>query len=238
MTERGRGDVSRAADGMAVGPSAVRWAGDALQIDVNEWTVPLPSRMRGTVTLHPHAIAGAAYPLSGDGRHYWRPIAPHARMEVRFSEPDLRWSGSAYMDSNWGHEPLERGFTEWDWSRAHAGDATTVYYDMIRRSGAPANLALRFDRHGEAEAIEPPPRMPLPPTFWRVKRATRGAPGEAPALLRTLEDAPFYARSALSGRINGADADIVHESLSLDRFASPLVRAMLVFRMPRIVGRR
>ena len=50
---------------------------------------------------------------------------------------------------------------------------------------------------------------------------------------RTLEDTPFYARSVVSARFADASHDWVHESLSLDRFANPLVRLMLPFRMPR-----
>ena len=50
---------------------------------------------------------------------------------------------------------------------------------------------------------------------------------------RTLEDAPFYARSQLSARLFGETVDVMHESLSLDRFRRPIVQAMLPFRMPR-----
>jgi carotenoid 1,2-hydratase len=50
---------------------------------------------------------------------------------------------------------------------------------------------------------------------------------------RTLEDAPFYARSQLSAKLFGETADVMHESLSLDRFRMPIVQAMLPFRMPR-----
>ena len=51
--------------------------------------------------------------------------------------------------------------------------------------------------------------------------------------VRTLEDAPFYARSQLAGRVFGDDVQVMHESLSLDRFQMPIVQAMLPFRMPR-----
>ena len=36
MTERGRGDVARTPDLLAVGPSAMRWTGETLVIDVDE----------------------------------------------------------------------------------------------------------------------------------------------------------------------------------------------------------
>jgi len=52
---------------------------------------------------------------------------------------------------------------------------------------------------------------------------------------RTLTDAPFYARSLLDAQWLGERVDVMHESLSLDRLRSPVVRAMLPFRMPRIL---
>jgi carotenoid 1,2-hydratase len=73
----------------------------------------------------------------------------------------------------------------------------------------------------------------LPGTLWRVARRTRADAGFSPRVLQTLEDAPFYARSKIATRINGAEMEAIHESLSLDRFAQPWVRALLPFRMPR-----
>ena len=236
MTERGKADLSRTQSSLTIGPSSVDWDGAAVRLDINEWTAPIPSRVRGTVTLQPLAISETSYALDANGRHFWRPIAPRARIDVRFDNSGLAWSGDAYFDSNWGDEPLQRAFSSWHWSRAHTRDGVHVHYDVKARDGAEQALALRFDKSGVASAIEPPPRSPLPKTFWRVSRTARG--GIAPRLVRTLEDAPFYARSQLIGEIDGARADIMHESLSLDRFRAPIVRAMLPFRMPRIVGRR
>jgi carotenoid 1,2-hydratase len=52
-------------------------------------------------------------------------------------------------------------------------------------------------------------------------------------IVKTLESAPFYARSLISTRMQGQRAFAVHESLSLGRFRSAWVQAMLPFRMPR-----
>ena len=52
-------------------------------------------------------------------------------------------------------------------------------------------------------------------------------------VLKTLEDAPFYARSVISAKLLGEPVTLMHESLSLDRFKMPIVQAMLPFRMPR-----
>lgn len=234
MTERGRQDVVRDASRLQIGPSCVSWRDDALRIDIDEWTAPIPGRVRGSVTLHPQAINTQAFALDAGENHSWRPIAPRARIEVAVDDGALSWRGDAYLDSNWGSEPLERAFTSWDWSRAHAGDGTVVHYDVTPRTGAEKGLSLRFDEYARPSLIEPPPRAALPGTFWKVPRHARGDA----RLVRTLEDSPFYTRSALAGVIDGAPADIMHESLSLNRFRSPVVRAMLPFRMPRIVGRR
>ena len=56
---------------------------------------------------------------------------------------------------------------------------------------------------------------------------------DAASVVRTLEDAPFYARSVISARLLGEPVTLMHESLSLDRFKMPIVQAMLPFRMPR-----
>ena len=66
-----------------------------------------------------------------------------------------------------------------------------------------------------------------------MARGTRADPGHVATVTRTWEDSPFYVRSALRTRLFGEDCAAVHESLSLDRFRLPLVRAMLPFRMPR-----
>jgi carotenoid 1,2-hydratase len=49
----------------------------------------------------------------------------------------------------------------------------------------------------------------------------------------TLVDAPFYARSIIDTTLYGEPVEAVHESLLLNRFRSPVVQAMLPFRMPR-----
>jgi carotenoid 1,2-hydratase len=51
--------------------------------------------------------------------------------------------------------------------------------------------------------------------------------------LQTLEDTPFYARSLLQSSWCGERVTAVHESLSIPRLDSALVRLMLPCRMPR-----
>ena len=149
--------------------------------------------------------------------------------------PGINWSGSAYWDSNAGSESLEAGFRDWQWSRAHAGREVAVLYEGVRRDRSRFAAALRFDASGRPHEEELPRPASLPPTLWLMPRRTRSDNGIARAV-RRWEDAPFYSRSTLAARLFGADVAAVHESLSLDRFASPVVQRMLPYRMPRRPG--
>ena len=231
MTERRRRSLSRDVSSLVIGPSSLTWDGDTLTLSFDEITAPIPARLRGTVRLHAGALVGREFALDEAARHRWRPIAPRARVEVSLTSPALEWRGNGYFDANAGDEPLERAFASWDWSRAHLAADTLLFYDAKRRDGGSADLALRL-RGDRLDHIEPPPGVRLAPTFWRVPRTARG---ERLEVRQTLEDTPFYTRTILNGRYGGEPAEIVHESLSLDRFRSPVVRAMLPFRMPRVL---
>ncbi len=233
MTERRRHALHQEAQGLSIGPSSLQWDRGALRIDFQEVAAPIPAPLRGTIRLHPTAMVGDTFAIDGAGRHLWRPIAPRAEVEVKLSHPSCAWRGQGYFDTNSGDEPLENGFIGWDWSRAHLPRDTLLFYDVERRDGDRAALALRVGTGGEVERIEAPPAHAQRLSFWRMTRRVRGDAGAPPILRRTLEDAPFYTRSAFNGAYGGEPAQIVHESLSLDRLRSPLVRAMLPFRMPR-----
>ena len=99
---------------------------------------------------------------SADGRHRWGPIAPQARIEVDLQQPGQRWTGTAYLDSNEGDEPVERAFTEWDWSRARLQDGSTaVLYDVEpEKADRGRLLALRFERNGQVTPFDPPAQHP------------------------------------------------------------------------------
>ncbi len=235
MTERGRAQVRRDAATLQLGPSALHWDGAALVIDVDELTMPWPSRLRGRIRVQPAAVLAQDYPLDAAGRHRWRPIAPCARVEVALSHPALHWSGSGYLDSNSGDAPLEHAFARWDWARAALpGERAAVLYDVTRTDGSAMTLALQFDAAGRVQAFEPPPPADLPASGWRIARGTRS--DGAARVADTLEDGPFYARSLVEARWQGAPVVAVHESLSLQRFGRRWVQALLPFRMPRALG--
>jgi carotenoid 1,2-hydratase len=232
MTERGRARLLVGPAQMAIGPSVLEWRNGALRIDIDEVTAPVPARLRGTVRVLPAALTDHVYRLDGAGRHRWRPLAPTAQVEVSLQQPALRWHGTGYLDGNDGDASLEDDFRCWTWSRTSRADGpTTVLYDVARRDGAATSLALRFDAGGRAEAIAAPPTAILPPSGWRIARTTR-SDGRA-EVIRTLEDAPFYARSLLQTTLGGEPVAAMHESLDLDRFRRRWVQALLPFRMPR-----
>lgn len=233
MTERGRGSLQRDNTRLQIGPSSLEWDGNCLVIHIDEVTVPIPKRIRGTVRVYPSAMLETPYPLDAAGRHRWEPLAPCARVEVDLKRPSLRWSGHGYLDSNHGDEPLEKAFQRWDWSRTALKNGAAVLYDVTGRDGPGAVLGLRFDPAGNVEHFEAPPRVTLPSTLWRVKRETRVDPQTSARVVQTLEDTPFYARSVIETNLLGERATAMHESLCLDRFNSRWVQMLLPFRIPR-----
>jgi carotenoid 1,2-hydratase len=230
MTERGRGSLRRSADTLAIGPSHLRWTGSALEIEVVETTFPIPSAIRGRIRVHPRALVAEGFDLDPNGRHRWCPIATRADIEVELFRPSLAWRGEAYLDSNFGDEPLEATFHHWQWSRAHLSSGERVFYEGGRRDGTGFALGLAFDRHGTPTAIPFPPAAQLRNTLWRMPRTTRA---DGATIRRTWEDTPFYSRTALDVSLEGETVPAVHESLSLDRLRNPIVRSMLPWRMPR-----
>ena len=233
MTERGRADLARDADHIRIGPSGLTWDGTTLTIRLDEVAAPIPARVRGTIRLRPEGFTPGPHTLDAQGRHRWWPMAPSSPVEVTLTEPDLSWRGTAYFDTNHGETSLEAAFADWTWCRADLGAGAAILYDVHRRDGSGQNLTLCFAPDGTPREIAPPPAAALPPTrLWRVARSTRSDDGRA-RVLRTFEDTPFYARSHIATVLRGEAVRPVHESLSLTRFANPLVRLMLPFRMPR-----
>lgn len=233
MTERGASAVARDQNSFAIGPSSLEWSGQALRIQIDEITNPIPSRLRGLVTVHPPALTDDIFTLDASGRHRWRPIAPCSRVEVDLENPATRWSGNGYFDINEGDVPLEHDFAGWEWSRAGTRQGTVIFYDTNPRAGAAVGLALRIDKNGTVECVDSLPSQTLSRTGWRIARSARSDTSHPVAVVKTLEDTPFYARSHLAAVLFGETVDVMHESLSLDRFRQPIVQAMLAFRMPR-----
>lgn len=232
MTERGQDYCNRSVDHFQIGPSALYWDGQALHIDINELTVPIPRRVRGRITVHPHTLFDFSTPLDPAGLHRWGPLAPSASVEVALQHPEQSWRGHAYLDSNEGDEPIDRPFTEWDWSRSLMRDGSVaVMYDLQYKQGPDHLLALKFKPDGRIDNFEAPPRVAMSRTAWRIPRRMRS--DHTVRVARQLEDTPFYQRAILQSELLGEQVTSFHETLNVPRLVSPVVRAMLPWRMPR-----
>ena len=232
MTERGQRHCARSATQFSIGPSQLSWEGDCLSIDINEICVPLPHRVQGRIRLWPQQLFAYSTPLDAQGLHRWGPLAPSSRIEVDLKSPGLKWQGHAYLDSNEGDEPVEQGFHTWDWSRARMRDGSTVvFYDMQAPGTEDRVLSLRFTPKGTVEPIATPPVQRLPKTAWRIDRRMRST--QAVRVHEQLEDTPFYQRAVLQSTLLGQRVTSFHETLNVPRLVSPVVQAMLPWRMPR-----
>ncbi|MEM6582045.1 MAG: carotenoid 1,2-hydratase [Pseudomonadota bacterium] len=240
MTERGAGDLQRSLDQLVIGPSAMTLDANGLLIRVDEVTVPWPSRLRGEIRISFDAMQQQHFTLDRDALHHWWPIAPLAHASVKMMQPELRWQGHAYLDSNWGSVALEDTFERWDWSRARLSNGSAlVLYAPEPIAGNADILALQFKPNKDPQAVDQGQLSTLPTTpIWRIHRATQADRGSQPKVHKTLEDTPFYARSILQTQLLGETSLAVHESLSLTRFRQPWVHMLLPFRMPRRAKQR
>lgn len=236
---------ARSRDAFSVGASELRWQGGELLATLDAREVRFGGRagrpIRGRVRLRPAQCFAPRIALDrwrDRPRHRWYPVAPHAEVEVELDEPALRFRGSGYHDVNEGDEPLEAGFSSWNWSRARLGDdGSAALYDVVDPSGQLHPRGFRFDlasgKSSLIDARELGPAMPLPGTRWRVARATRADPETTPTLVRTVEDTPFYTRSFVASRLLGRSVTAVHESVDLGRFARPGIQFLLRFKTRR-----
>ena len=236
MTERGQRHCSRDRTAFTIGPSQLHWDGNALTIDIHEVGMPIPHPIRGRVRVHPQGLFNFSTPLDARGLHRWGPLAPHARVEVALEQPGQKWSGHGYLDSNEGDEPIAKAFTEWDWSRGQLKDGSTAVIYDVEPEGTPGQanarlLALRFKPDGSIEPFNAPPSQRLPRTRWGIARRMRS---DGPvSVAQQLEDTPFYQRAILNSTLLGEQVSSFHETLNVPRLVSPVVQAMLPWRMPR-----
>jgi carotenoid 1,2-hydratase len=231
LTEYPRSAISRATDTFALGRSTLAWSDTQLHIELAERTPWWGRPLRGRVVLRPDQVLSQPEPLDASGRHLWWCVAPNARVEVELDEPRLSFTGAGYLDANTGVEPLEAGIAAWNWSRGRTEDGSLVVYDTVDRSGVSIDRAFRFGRGGRREPVALPYRHELPRGRWGLSRTIRSDRDDDARLVASLEDGPFYARSLVRNAIGGREHLFVHESISLDSFRDPFVRAMLPFRI-------
>jgi len=257
MTERPASEVARGDNQFHIGPSKLALFGDTLTIDIDEYTAPIPRRIQGRVQVHLPVLARKSYLLTPDGGHRWTPYAPHCAVDVNLKQPDLKWAGHGYLDSNRGDEALEDGIKTWTWSRYHgsrpgaasgqhtagqmpdtpAAEVATILYDVVPRrvSNPPLRFGLTVMPDGDMTSFDLPHTQRLPTSLWRMRRdVPLSDRSETARIVHTAEDSPFYTRSLMT-LANGDQNTLIgmHESLNMDRFRSPLMKAVMPVRMPR-----
>lgn len=234
MTERGRGSLTTTKSLLSIGPSSAEWKNGRLEISIDEVSVPVPRRVKGRITIDAPFVTHGSYKLDPNEKHRWWPICPVADVSVEMSSPTLSWRGKGYLDSNEGDEPVEAGFRHWTWSRAHLEDGTAaLLYDPVYPDGSQRSMAYHVDRLGRVSPFVPPEKARLKRSLWGISRETRSETGKKPRIVKTFEDTPFYARSSIETTLLGQTVPAIHESLSIPRLTSPMVRLMLPVRMPR-----
>ncbi len=230
FTEYRGAEVSRHADTLALGRSRITRDDRGLVVEIDERTYPWGRPVRGRIRLQAQGWHTQQFALDGAGRHLWWPIAPRATIEVDLEAPAMRFVGPGYHDSNRGCEALEQSLRSWTWSRSSDGDATALLYDVTDRDGVERRLGLRYGPVG-VDRIAPAVTTSLGPSRWGLPRSTRSDRDDDTRLLRTLVDAPFYARSLYACDRGGASVRGVHEVVDLDRFARTSTQLMLPFRI-------
>ena len=235
LTERGSSSVERSASSLAIGASRVVRQDDGdLVVHLNERTAPFGRALRGVVRVRPGVWNHDTFPLDEAGLHRWTPLALNARASVELERPrSARWSGRAYVDTNAGDEPLERGFRKWDWSRSSGPDSTHVVYDIVRRDGSRAGIRRTFFPDGRHEPLLDIDVHALQPTRWGVGRSVPSDADRDLKVIRSLEDTPFYARTLAAGTMLGKETHLMHETVDLDRFKRGWVQFLVPFRMRR-----
>ena len=211
----------------------MRWEGDSLVIDVRERTAPWGRSLRGRVVFRPSVSPVTPIAIDGIGDHHWQPVAPLGRVEAEFESPDCAFRGNGYLDTNHGSTPLEERFSSWSWARVSDGANVRITYDVATRDGRALEHGLVVHPRGARRFFGRAERA-LKPTPFGLPRVVRTAAGEDAALLRTLENGPFYARSAIEiARPSAPTWRGLHETISLDRLASRWVQFLIPFRSRR-----
>ena len=235
MTERPRTSTYRTKASYDTGNSHVRWTGRSLEIDFSEIAAPLPRRVKGKICVDLPYANQRTFQLDPNARHFWSPACSHARIAVDFEKPGLSWQGHSYVDSNYGLEPVTRGFDYWDWSRTPLDDGQTlIRYVTDPVSSDQRDLHVRLAEDGTIRESAQTRATQLPGTrIWQINRRAGEIDGANPFVVKTLEDTPFYSRSIIDYP-HGTAGYSTHETLSCKRLRSPIVKGMLPFRMPRL----
>jgi len=132
-SEHAREDYSlgAAAGEVRVGGTSIRATSHGFVVRVEVDGFVLDARMR------PRRARWTPGIVMGDG-YGWDVIAPSADVEVTYALGDRRatTTGAAYLDRNWGSEPVESLFDHCWWSRGRIDDYVFVTATLVPRVGS------------------------------------------------------------------------------------------------------
>ncbi|MEO0812166.1 MAG: hydroxyneurosporene dehydrogenase [Myxococcota bacterium] len=238
MSEYPRRSVARSPDLLTIGTNQIHWSENELRIDVRDRLTrfggslnPFGEAIEGTIRVIPRALNRRAFALDMPAKHTWWPVAPESDIEVSLN--GQYFCGTAYFDTNWGREPLERGFRGWNWSRSKIANRTVVHYVTDADDGSRHALALEFDADGDARDRACGPQRALARSNWGIRREVV-SDSNAPVISEVMEDTPFYARQRVAHEIDGQTVEAIHESLDLRRFDSRAVQHLLTYKTRRV----
>jgi carotenoid 1,2-hydratase len=230
MNELSSARVQRSADRFTLRASTLSYDADGLDIEIDEPATLWGSRIRGRVRVRPRTWHNHEISLDLAASHRWIGIAPCADVEVDLEHPRLGFRGRGYHDGNAGTEGLEQGFVGWTWSRTATTGGVAVTYDVHERGGRREPRGLRFTDDGGVGDFDAPVSLDLPPSRWRLPRRQRVESGDHVEVVRTLVDAPFYART-VTMTTGGVERFGMHEVVDLDRFVARRTQWMLPFKI-------
>lgn len=243
---------------IAIGDSFVEYADDgSARIELHEYTTRFfgDPGQRVHATLRITAKNPTEPPLllgenAARQAHFWQPlvVAGDADVELSYGERQVRFSGRAYADRNFGSGRLEDTFSRWSWAHgiAEPPDASRralLLYRAEKRDGGVTGLRVAYhdvtaprsvqsDAHSSSSAPSLRQRgflwLPVPTRVTVADAQCEREPGGQ------LEDAPFYARYLARLHDPAGSYFGVGEYLDLDRFRLRAVQELLTFKTHQV----
>ncbi len=223
------------------GSSLTRSRDGSVHVSIDDVRVARGTPVRATldVKMLEAPIGDARGIALGSERHRWRCHSPRTRVEVSVPTHGVHFVGTGYHDENWGDEPPHAGLRSWSWGRVHAPLRTRVFFDVNPLVGPRKHF--EFDtKSGAREEFRAPAQFSRSLGGWllpvpREMDAGKSESGNRVVVrnARSLERAPFYHRFLANFDFGRGEAPArgIAEHVDFQRFAHPIVRRMVAYRI-------
>ena len=97
-------------------------------------------------------------PETGNASHYYSFTRLHATGDIRVEQRQVRVSGLAWMDREWGTSTLSRGIEGWDWFALQLSDGRDLMYYRLRSAeggSSPYSGGSLIEADGRRRALGP-----------------------------------------------------------------------------------